>query len=130
MKNTDTDFVDGNEEKWGKNTWESLDVLHPGPREFGGPAIYLTDRVYRRFTWFPKGEALSAAPTWYRDLQLSWLGRQVHDSYQGGSQKLISNMIDFDKSCGAGKIHLIVSREKVGDNIVLVVKESPRREDR
>lgn len=127
MKKTDNDFVDSNEEMWGKNTWESLDDLHLGPREFDGPAIYLTERAYRRFTWSPVGEESSAVPAWYRDLQISWLGRQVNDSYQGGSQKLISNMIDFDRSCAVGKIHLILSREKVGDTTVLVIKESLKK---
>ncbi|ACL17651.1 hypothetical protein Mpal_2370 [Methanosphaerula palustris E1-9c] len=38
----------------------------------------------------------------------------------------ISNLIEFDRSRVVGKIHLILSREKVSDMTVMVIKESPK----
>ena len=126
MEKTTNDSADEQEARWGTNTWERLEDLQRGPGGFEGPALYLTERAYRLLTWSPKGED-SPAPVWYRDLQLSWIANQVNKQYEGGTQPLISYLVNFDKNGVAGKIHLVVSREKVGDGFVLVIRESPRR---
>jgi len=126
MEKTNNDLVNEQEARWGRNTWEHIEDLQRGPGGFDGPALYLTERAYRLLTWCPKGED-SRAPAWYRDLQLSWIANQVNKQYEGGTQPLISYMISFDKNGVAGKIHLVVSREKVGTEFVLILRESPGR---